>query len=588
MRKTLPIIVAAVFSAACTGTTVPPDSSGSTDSSVAFSSEPTSSSSAMSSSSLAMSSASSSAVVLPSSSSAMSSSSAEANACNALIEEGARNYTGGASLQCTTCHGSPSGTTTDGNNPINIIDAPYEHEKDGHSEAELDVFIAKYMKDFLLGVNSVEQESEAVAAYLYDAAGWDWCADSTTSSVAQSSSSAPAGGDPKVVYAINVGGAAAATYQGVTYEPAGPLSPTLTGTENGTAVIAGNIAGTDEDALFQSQRYGKFTFELPVTTGEYNVTLFMAEDFAAERAIRIMSATAEGKVVFDNLDLFDTHGRLQAVTYSINDVAVSDGSLTLDFTAIANLATLGGILVTSVNGDKGEIVVPPSACDGTDNYVCLDFESGVFPPGYVAGTQVSIVNNDGARGSSKAMRFETQITSGYHQGIIRKDNVPGTHWGRMYYKTTPDLSGGFMHTAYAMFTAGDWEARIVDTVQQGGGAMAYLFNVQRNTDSECGAGNYEQCEYGIESGYTFQSSNDWICMEWHMDTSTQQYEVFRDGNRINGASGHMQNDTSDRANAKVVPDTLNWLGFGAQTFRPALQTGLVDEIIVGPARIGCD
>lgn len=393
----------------------------------------------------------------------------------------------------------------------------------------------------------------------------------------------------KVIYAINVGSDESAVYDGVTYEAGSGYRVQTRGSDNGTNTITDNIDGTTEDKLFQSQRYGNFTIELPVVAGDYNVTLYFAEEWARMAGARVMSATAENAVILSNVDLYDAHnGRLKALSYTINDVVVSDENLTIDLSAVVNNATLSGILVTSVNGDKREVVAPPSACDGTNHYVCLDFESGQFPLGYEVGSQVSIVTNDGARGTANAMRFETSITSGYHQGLIRKANVPGTHWGRMYYKTTPNFSQGFHHTAYAVFTADDWEARFIDTVAESAGSMSYIFNVQRNTDAECGAGNYEQCEYGMEESRKNYAHGGWVCMEWHMDTATQQFELFRDGNRISGASGHMQNDVSDRNNAKVVPNTLNWIGFGSQTFRAPVQQGLVDEIIVSSARVGCD
>ncbi|BCD95842.1 malectin domain-containing carbohydrate-binding protein [Marinagarivorans cellulosilyticus] len=476
-----------------------------------------------------------SAVVVPSSSSEMSSSSvaasSEANNCDALIEEGARNYTGGAVLKCTTCHGSPSGTATDVNTPINIIDAPYEHKKDGHSEAELDVFIAKYMSAYLLGANSVQQESEAVAAYLYDAAGWDWCADNTesssSSSVAVSSSSAPTNDNAKVVYAINVGGTAAATFDGVTYEPAGPLSPQVAGATNGTNTVTANINGTDEDALFQSQRYGNFTFELPVTASEYNITLYFAEEYAEAAGTRLMSAVAENKTIMNNVDLFDTHGRLQAITYSLNDVGVTDGNLTIEFTASANLATLSGILVTSVDGAKGEIVVPPNPCDGTDNFVCLDFEDvqqGDIPSGWSYDGVSPVVDTAKARSGSKALKAQGMDYGS--SGYITYPGIPSKHWGRMYYQMSADLqTTNYLHITLVELlplTPGH-AARVVDTnlANNDLSAMKYILNVDAN-------GN----EGGLESPTKFSyydAVDKWVCVEWMVDPDTQKGALWADG-----------------------------------------------------------
>ena len=537
---------------------------------------------------------SSSSMPTSSSSQVMSSSSAGADCSSVDTSEGKTLYL--ETHNCDQCHGefSPARGIFVGNSPFPNIDP--NSLNGGRTALTLGAYIASDMIK-CNGDASCEAEAQKIAQYINQQSdNTEWCegltqssssAPQSSSSQVASSSSAPS--MAKVIYAINVGSTEPATYNGVTYEAESNFRVQTSGDVNGTASTTSGIDGTTEDALFQSQRYGNYTFELPVIAGDYNVTLYLAEEYADMAGIRVMAATAEGAVILNNVDLYDAHnGRLKALTYTVEDVGVSDDNLTIDLSAVTNYATLSGILVTSVNGDKREVVAPPSACDGTNHYVCLDFESGQFPLGYEVGSQVSIATNDGARGTANAMRFETSITSGYHQGLIRKANVPGTHWGRMYYKTSPNLSGGFHHTSYGIFTADDWEARFIDTVQQGSGQLAYLFNVQRNTDAECGAGNYEQCEYRMESGYIYNSPNEWICMEWHMDTATQQFEVFRDGNRINGASGHMQNDVSDRNNAKVVPNTLNWIGFGSQTFRAPIQEGLVDEIIVSSSRVGCD
>lgn len=582
MRKTLPILAAAVFSVACTGNTTPPGSSNG-NSSDAISSEAPSSSSVMSSSSVAMSSSSS---VMSSSSVAASS---ETNRCDALIEEGARNYTGGAGLNCTTCHGSPSGTVTNGNTPINIIDSPYEHKKDGHSEAELDVFIEKYMSAYLIGANSVQQESEAVAAYLYDAAGWDWCADSvessssapvSSSSIAASSSSAPAGGDQKVVYAINVGGTESTTYDGVTYEPAGPLSPQVGGATNGTNTITANINGTNEDALFQSQRYGNFTFELPVTASEYNITLYFAEEYAEAAGTRLMSATAENKVVMNNVDLFDSHGRLQAITYSLNDINVNDGSLTVEFSASANLATLSGILVTSVNGAKGEIIVPPNPCDGTDNFVCLDFEDvaeGGIPDGWSYDGVSPTVNSAKARSGSKALKAQGMDYGS--SGYITYSGIPTKHWGRMYYQMGANLqTTNYLHITLVellQLNSGH-PVRVVDTNLAGNdlSMMKYILNVDAN-------GN----EGGLDSPtkFSYYSAVDkWVCVEWMMDPDTQKGALWADGELA-------YNDVLTHPSPNQIPTgNFDQIRIGMRTYKGAMNTVWIDDVVVGPTRIGCD
>ena len=575
MRKTLPIIAAAVLSAACTGTTTPPGASAGTDSSVAFSSETPSSSSAMSSSSLAMSSASSSAVVLPSSSSEMSSSSSEAAADCSSVDVSAGKTAFNTAFNCTNCHNDYDQGTglflkkfsiAPDIDPNNIVHG---------GNLGLANYIATDMANCDGDATCIEK-SEQIANYINSfSTNTEWCAD-----LVGGSSSSSMGAEAKVIYAINVGATAAATFEGVTYEPAGPLSPTLSGAVNGTATIVGDITGTDEDALFQSQRYGEFTFELPVTAGEYNVTLFMAEDFAEARAVRIMSATAEGKVVFDNLDLFDIHGRLTAITYSINDVSVSDGSLTLDFTAIENYATIAGILVTSVDGAKGEIVVPPNPCEGTDNFVCLDFEDvqqGDIPGGWGYDGVSPVVDTAKARSGSKALKAQGMDYGS--SGYITYPGIPSKHWGRMYYQMGANLqTTNYLHITLVELLPLDsgHAARVVDTnlANNDLSAMKYILNVDAN-------GN----EGGLESPTKFSyydAVDKWVCVEWMVDPDTQKGALWADGELA-------YNDVLRHPSPNQIPSgSFDQIRIGMRTYKGARNTVWIDDVVVGPARIGCD
>ena len=468
MRKTLPILAAAVFSVACTGTTTPPDASSGTNSSDAISS------------------------VAPSSSSVMSSSSSS-----------------------------------------------------------------------VMSSSSVVVSSSSVAV--------------SSSSSSQASSAAA---DAKVIYAINVGGTAATTYDGVTYEPAGDLRPATNGATNGTNTITANINGTDEDALFQSQRYGLFSYELPVTAGEYNVTLYFAEEYAEAAGTRIMSAVAENKVVLDNVDLFDSHGRLQAITYSLNDIEVNDGGLSIEFTATANLATLSGILVTSVNGAKGEIVVPPSPCEGTDNFVCLDFEDvaqGGIPDGWGYDGMSPVVDTAKAHSGSKAVKAQGMDYGS--SGYITYPGIPSKHWGRMYYQMGANLqTTNYLHITLVELlplTSGH-AARVVDTNLGGNdlSAMKYILNVDAN-------GN----EGGLESPTKFSyydAVDKWVCVEWMVDPDTQKGALWADGELA-------YNDVLAHPSPNQIPSgNFDQIRIGMRTYKGAMNTVWIDDVVVGPARIGCN
>lgn len=91
-----------------------------------------------------------------------------------------------------------------------------------------------------------------------------------------------------------------------------------------------NIAGTNEPELYRSERYGNFTYALPVSNGQYTVVLHFAELTWTRSGQRVFDVAAEGKKVLPNYDIVRKVGALTATTETLL-VTVSDGALTLAF-----------------------------------------------------------------------------------------------------------------------------------------------------------------------------------------------------------------------------------------------------------------
>ncbi|MDX1680657.1 MAG: malectin domain-containing carbohydrate-binding protein, partial [Akkermansiaceae bacterium] len=86
---------------------------------------------------------------------------------------------------------------------------------------------------------------------------------------------------PPVLQAINCGGSAFTASDGTNY-----LADTL-GSGGDTYSSGDAIAGTTDDALFQTERYGMFTYEIPVGNGSYGVLLQFAEIYANSDGARV-------------------------------------------------------------------------------------------------------------------------------------------------------------------------------------------------------------------------------------------------------------------------------------------------------------
>lgn len=172
--------------------------------------------------------------------------------------------------------------------------------------------------------------------------------------------------------AINAGASASATYEGVTYE-ADRYS--AGGSVNSTQ---DPIAGVSEDSLFQTERYGTYSYQVPVTTGTYSIELHMAELYWTAAGERSFSLSVEGQTELNNLDLFSQAGHDGAFNHIVEDVRVTDGTLDITLEATIDAGTLSGFAVWSADGELDTSAPEPDPqpnpnCSG---YVGITYDDG--------------------------------------------------------------------------------------------------------------------------------------------------------------------------------------------------------------------
>ena len=109
------------------------------------------------------------------------------------------------------------------------------------------------------------------------------------------------------------------------------------------------IAGTVDDALYQTERYGNLQYSLPVANGDYEVTLQFAENWWNAAGKRVFDVFAEGALVLDDFDIWATAGGKNIAHDVVVPVSVTDGALDLKFTSIVDNAKIGAIRVEAVN-----------------------------------------------------------------------------------------------------------------------------------------------------------------------------------------------------------------------------------------------
>ena len=160
----------------------------------------------------------------------------------------------------------------------------------------------------------------------------------------QTSSSASSGAGPALILAVNVGAYAAASYKGIEYEK-DRLS--TGGAPNSTNSA---LTGDPEGSLFKTERYGSYSYQIPVTQGSYDVELHFVEMFQTSVGKRSFSVLVEDKTLFNALDLFATAGHNNAYSRTLHDVKVTDGFLTIKLESLIDNGTLSGFAIYSRDG----------------------------------------------------------------------------------------------------------------------------------------------------------------------------------------------------------------------------------------------
>ena len=133
-----------------------------------------------------------------------------------------------------------------------------------------------------------------------------------------------------------------------------------------TAGFSNPISGTNDDLLYQSQRYDKDTspeliYSFNVPNGDYTVNLHFAEIYSGAFGVglRVFDVLIEGQVVASNLDIYSEVGANAALVKSYA-VTVSDGQLNIEFRHVVENPEISAIEVISTSADSD----PPSTPSG--------------------------------------------------------------------------------------------------------------------------------------------------------------------------------------------------------------------------------
>ena len=198
----------------------------------------------------------------------------------------------------------------------------------------------------------------------------------------------------------------------------------------GKTYAAGNsIAGTTDDALYQTERYGNpFSYAIPVPNATYDVVLHFAEIYWSSPGSRVFSVSLEGNPVETGIDLVGEAGANTAVTRTY-PVTVSDGVLDIAFSASIDNAKISAIEVLPSSGSGTN--TPPVA-DAGGPYAGTVGSPVVFDASASTDTDGSIVSyawdfGDGNSGSGVGPSHTYTVAATYTVTLTVTDDAGDTN-----------------------------------------------------------------------------------------------------------------------------------------------------------------
>jgi hypothetical protein len=105
------------------------------------------------------------------------------------------------------------------------------------------------------------------------------------------------------------------------------------------------IANTTSDPIYQSERWGNFTYAIPVPqSGQYLIELHFAEIAGKSTGQRVFNVAVENsQFTRSNIDLAALFGPVTAGVIQVPNINVTDGFINITMTSVVNNAKISGI-----------------------------------------------------------------------------------------------------------------------------------------------------------------------------------------------------------------------------------------------------
>lgn len=161
------------------------------------------------------------------------------------------------------------------------------------------------------------------------------------------------------VVQINAGGSAASPFIADTDFSGGSTA------NSGNTIDTSGVSNPAPRAVYQSNRYGNFTYTIPNLTpnASYTVNLHFAETYWTQAGQRVFNVIINGQTLLSNFDIIGAAGAAnKAVVKQLTATANSSGTITIQFATVKDNAQVNGIEV--LGGTSSTPTPTPTATSG--------------------------------------------------------------------------------------------------------------------------------------------------------------------------------------------------------------------------------
>ncbi len=158
-------------------------------------------------------------------------------------------------------------------------------------------------------------------------------------------------------YAVNAGGSAAGSFQADAFFSGGTTASTT------SAIDTSGVSNPAPQAVYQSERYGNFTYTFPnlQAGASYTVRLHFAEFYWSNAGQRVFNVSINGTQVLSNFDIIAAAGaKNKAIVRQFSAAANGSGQIVIQFSTVVDNAKASGIEI--LQGASPTPTPTPSGC----------------------------------------------------------------------------------------------------------------------------------------------------------------------------------------------------------------------------------